>query len=187
MEYKIENTNMEKVNMINTNMGKTKKIVVLALLTAQALVLSIVENRIPLPVTLPGIKLGLANIIVLTTIVFFDLKDVLLIVFLRTILSSLFTGGFTGFLFSISGGILSSLVMNFLYKKMFKVFSIMGISIAGAVMHNLGQLLMASIVMKDFSVMMYLPMLLLSAVIMGSFTGLCANYLIKALRKARIF
>lgn len=183
----MENTDMGKVNMINVNMGKTKKIVVLALLTAQAIVLSIVENWIPLPVALPGIKLGLANIIVLTTIVLFGLKDALVIVFIRTILSSFFTGGFTVFMFSISGGILSILVMNFLYKKMFKVFSIMGISIAGAVMHNLGQLLMASIVMKDFSVMTYLPLLLLSGIIMGSFTGLCTNYLIKALRKARLF
>jgi heptaprenyl diphosphate synthase len=173
--------------MININMGRTKKTIILALLTAQALVLSIVENWIPLPVVLPGIKLGLANIVVLITIVFFGLKDALVIVLVRTVLSSFFSGGFTVFMFSISGGILSSLVMNFLYKKMFKVFSIMGISIAGAIMHNLGQLLMASLIMKDFSVMMYLPILFLSAVIMGSFTGLCSNYLIKALKKTRIF
>lgn len=91
------------------------------------------------------------------------------------------------FMFSISGGILSTLVMNFLYKKMSRIFSIIGISIAGAIMHNLGQLLMASIIMKDFSVMMYLPLLLLAGAIMGGFTGLCATYLIKALKKTRIF
>ncbi|NSW90830.1 MAG: Gx transporter family protein [Firmicutes bacterium] len=168
-------------------MGKTKKMVMLAIFTAQAIVLSIIENWIPLPIALPGIKLGLANIIVLTTIVFLGLKDAFILVILRTVISSLFTGGFTVFLFSIAGGILSTVVMNFMYYKTTGLFSIIGISIAGAVMHNIGQLLMAGVIMKDFSVMAYLPILILSGVIMGSFVGLCSNYLIKALKRTNIF
>jgi len=188
----VEKINMRNDNMRNTknkkaNMRSTRKMVILALLTAQAIVLSIVENWIPLPIALPGIKLGLANIIVLTAIAFFGLKDALVIVLVRAVLSSFSTGGFTVFMFSIAGGILSTLIMNFLYNEMSGLFSITGISVAGAIMHNIGQLLMASIIMKDLSVMMYLPLLLLSGVIMGSFVGMCTGYLIKALKKTKLF
>lgn len=162
---------------------KSKKIVMLALLTTQALVLSIIESWIPFPGMLPGMKLGLANIIVLTTIVFFSLKETLTLILARTILSSFFTGGFINFLFSISGGVLSGIIMYFLYKKRSQVFGIIGVSIAGASMHNLGQLIIASIIMKETSVIMYLPVLLFSGIVTGSFTGLCSSFLIKALCK----
>ncbi len=173
--------------LINMNMSKTKKMVMLAVFSSQAIVLSIIENWIPMPSTFPGVKLGLANIMVIVTIVFFGFKDALILVAIRTVISSLLMGGVTVFLFSISGGILSTVVMSFLYHKYENLFSIIGISIAGAVMHNIGQLLMASFMMKDLSVMNYLPILMISAVVTGCFVGLCSNYLINALNKSKIF
>lgn len=168
-------------------MGKTRKIITLAIFAAQAIVLSMIENLLPLPSALPGIKLGLANIIVITAIVFFGFKDALILVAVRTAVFSLLTGGITLFLYSISGGILSTITMSIMYYKLRGSFSITGISIAGAVMHNIGQLIVACAVMKDLSVINYLPVLMLSGVVSGSFVGICSSYLIKTLRNSGIF
>ncbi len=156
-------------------------------MVAQALVLSIIEAWFPLPLPLPGVKLGLANIITLIVIIFFDLKDTLIVVLLRCVLSSVFFGGVSGFLFSFAGGILSAIVMYTLYKIGSRVFSIIGISIAGAVFHNVGQIFIASLLMKDMVFYTILPLLLISGVIMGLFVGLCSSFLEKALRRTKIF
>ena len=167
-------------------MKKTKKMVLLSIFIAQALVLSIIESWIPVPVAVPGVKLGLANIITIITIVFLGVKPAFLLVLIRVILASAFSGGFVVFLFSLSGGLLSCAVMSLAYKKMGKSLSILGISVIGSVFHNVGQLISASIIMQGLSVMSYLPVLLLSGVIMGIFVGLTSNFLIESLKKAKI-
>jgi heptaprenyl diphosphate synthase len=168
-------------------MKSTKKLVILAILISQALILSIVESWIPMPFPVPGVKLGLANIVTMIVIAFFGLGEAVTVVFLRTLLASFFGGGPTIFLFSLSGGLLSAMVMFFLYKKMSKVMSIIGISIAGAVAHNIGQITVAMILMKDASVLAYLPVLLVSSVITGIFVGMASSFLEKALKKSRVF
>ena len=168
-------------------MSNTKRIVFLGIMVSQALVLSIIEAWIPMPtVMMPGVKLGLANIITLIVIMFFGYKEAFLVVFARCILAAFFGGGLIIFLFSIAGGLLSTGVMAFLYKKMSKVFGVLGISVAGSISHNLGQLTMASFIMKELSVMTYLPILLISGIIMGCFVGLCSGFLAKALKKTGI-
>jgi len=167
--------------------NKTKRIVLLSLMVAQALVLSIIESWVPVPVPIPGVKLGLANIITIIVIIFCDFKDVLIVVLLRCVLSAVFGGGVSGFLFSFAGGILSAIVMYTLYRVGSKVFSIIGISIAGAVFHNIGQIVIASIIMKDMAFYTILPILLVSGVIMGLFVGLCSSFLERALRNTKIF
>jgi heptaprenyl diphosphate synthase len=164
-----------------------RRLVLLALLVAQALVLSIVESWIPIPGTPPGVKLGLANIVTLIAIIFLDSRSALLVVLLRTLLASLYTGSPMIFLFSLAGGVLSTVVMAVLYKRMSKNFSITGISIAGAVSHNLGQMAVASAVTRELAVLSYLPVLLISGIIMGFFIGICTVFLSKALKKTRIF
>jgi len=156
-------------------------------MVAQALVLSIIESWVPVPVPIPGVKLGLANIITIIVIIFCDFKDVLIVVLLRCVLSAVFGGGVSGFLFSFAGGILSAIVMYTLYRVGSKVFSIIGISIAGAVFHNIGQIVIASIIMKDMAFYTILPILLVSGVIMGLFVGLCSSFLERALRNTKIF
>lgn len=168
-------------------MKNTKRFILLALMVSQALILSIVESWIPLPVAIYGIKLGLANIITIMVIIFFGFKEALLVVTIRCILSAIFAGGPIVFLFSIAGGLLSTVVMSLLYKRLSKYFSIIGVSIAGAVTHNIGQIIMACIVMRELSVLSYLPFLLISGIIMGCFVGLCSNFLSKALERARLF
>lgn len=169
-------------------MNSTRKIIILGLLVSQALVLSIIESWIPVPIPVPGVKLGLANIITMIVIVFFGHKEALTVVVVRCILSSIFSGGgWMFFLFSVSGGILSTIVMAVLYKVGRNIFSITGISIAGAIAHNIGQILIAAFFMRDLAVAVVLPVLLVSGCIMGFFVGLASSFLENALRKARVF
>lgn len=164
-------------------MFHTKKIIVLALLVSQALVLSIIENAIPIFVPIPGVKIGLANIISLFTIATFGIKETLTVVILRVILASMFTGGMSAFLYSISGGILSSIIMWIMYNYFYNKFSFISISIIGAVFHNAGQLLTASIVINDIRVFYYFPILLISAVITGTLIGITSKYSINPIKK----
>ena len=168
-------------------MTKTKHLVMLALFISQALILSIIESWIAIPSPVPGVKLGLANIITLVTIVFFGLKDVLVLVTARSLLGSLLGGGLVLFPFSLAGGLLSAVVMYVLRKKMGKSFSLLGISIAGALAHNIGQLSVAAFMTGGFAVFGYLPVLMVSGIVVGCFIGITANLLINALKKTRMF
>ena len=168
-------------------MTKTRHLVLLALFVSQALILSIIESWIAIPSPVPGVKLGLANIITLVTIIFFGLKDTLGVVTVRCILASLLGGGFVLLPYSLAGGILSAAVMYLLKKRMDKSLSLVGISIAGAVAHNLGQLSVAAFMTGGFAVFGYLPVLLASGLVTGCFIGLCAGFLVNALKKTRLF
>ncbi len=160
----------------------TRKVVFLSLMTSLAIILSIVESVIPMPAAIPGIKPGLANIAALAAIVFWGSGEALLIMLVRTIITSFFTGHIFILAFSITGGIMSILVMSLLYRKTRGAFSLTGISIAGSVMHNMGQISVASVIMKDTAVFSYLPVLMVSGVIMGIFTGMCTELLMKAFK-----
>lgn len=166
-------------------MNKTKKMVFLSLLVSIALVIYIVEAQIP--VLFPGIKLGLANAVSLAALIMLGWKEALLIMFLRTLLGSMFGGSMSAFMFSIAGGLLSNIIMIFLYKYLRNSMSLWTISICGAVFHNIGQLLVASFVVQDFRIYIYLPVLLVSAVIAGYFIGICTKFLTNHLNKFPIF
>jgi heptaprenyl diphosphate synthase len=163
-------------------MKDTRKMVILSVLISQALVLHVIERMIPVPIPVPGIKLGLANVISLFTIMIFGWKEALLVVFLRTMLGSFFGGGISSFLYSIAGGILSALVMAILYKYFSKVFSIVAISVVGAVFHNVGQILVASMVVSNANLFFYLPVLLIAGVITGIFIGLTVQMTMRPLK-----
>jgi len=168
--------------------NRVKKTVLLGLFVSQALILSIVESWIPIPSPVPGVKLGLANIITVITIIFFGFREAVSVVIARCVLSSIFGGGgWMLFLFSVTGGVLSSVVMSILYKSGRDKFSITGISIAGAVSHNVGQIFVAAVFMKDLAVAVVLPVLLVSGCIMGFFVGLVSSFLEGVWRKTRIF
>jgi len=158
---------------------KTRKTTSIAMFISMGLVLHIVEGMLPIPFAAPGIKLGLANTVTLIAIIFFRFREVLMIVILRCLLGSFFGGSISGFLFSLTGGILSAVLMWVLYKKFSEYFSFTGISIGGAISHNIGQLLMASIIIEDFRIYVYLPVLMISSVVTGVFIGLVCNYMKK--------
>ncbi len=163
-----------------------KKMMLLAVLASQALVLSVVESWFPVPVGIPGIKLGLSNIITIVALIFFSLSNTFAIVLVKCVLSSLFMGGPVVFAFSICGGILSTLIMWIMIKYMERWLSLVGISIAGSIAHNVGQILIACFIMSDLSVIGYLPILLLSGIIMGTFVGACSTFFVRALKRLNI-
>jgi len=165
-------------------MSKTKKMVVLSLMVSIALVIYVVEAQIP--VLFPGIKLGLANLVSLAALIIFGWKEALLIMVLRTLLGSMFAGSMSAFMFSIAGGLLSNVVMIILYKYFKNSISLWSISIIGAIFHNIGQLLVASFIIQDLRIYIYLPVLLISAVVAGYFIGLSTDFLMKHLNKIPI-
>ena len=165
-------------------MNKTKKMVVLSLMVSIALVIYVIEAQIP--VLFPGVKLGLANVVSLAALIIFGWKEAIVIMFLRTLLGSMFGGSMSAFMFSIAGGLLSNIVMILSYKYFKKYISLWSISIIGAIFHNIGQLLVASFVIQDLRIYVYLPILLISAVLAGYFIGLCTDFLMKHLNKIPI-
>lgn len=167
-------------------MTRTKKLVFIALLVAQALVLHVIEGMIPINFGIPGAKLGLANIITLTALYFFSFKEVLAIVVLKTIMIMLVGGSVSGFLYSLSGGLLSLAAMYIMYRFGRPRVSIIGISVMGAVFHNLGQLLMAALIIQNIKIVFYLPLLIVSAVGTGIFVGLASKYMIVGMEKTGI-
>ncbi|WP_295763390.1 Gx transporter family protein [Clostridium sp. 2218st1_F5_2218SCRN_220325] len=155
---------------------KTKKMVFLGLMVGYSLILYILETYIPNPfiVFFPGAKLGLTNIITLVSLLIFGFKETFIIVTVRVILSSIFAGPMSYLLFSIGGAYLSLIVM-FLVNKI-KGFSVIGVSIAGAIAHNMGQLLVASILVENFLMITYLPFMLATSLVTGLFVGIVSQF-----------
>ena len=150
-------------------------------LIVSALVLHYIESFIP--VLAPGAKLGLANIMTMVTLVLFGFREAVLVVIIRSVLGPLLGGSITGIVYSLSGGILSGIIMSILYLKFETYFSLMGISTAGAVFHNIGQLLTASWIFGSIGILYtYLPVLMLAAIITGNFNGLVTHYILGYLK-----
>jgi len=157
-----------------------KRITTLAILTAVALVLGYVESLFPLNFGVPGIKLGLANTAVLLAIILMGRKEGLLLLLAKVLLSAVLFAGFAGTVYGLAGGLLSWTVMAAL--KDIKAFSSVGISVAGAAAHNLGQILVAMLLTGSTAIIGYFPILLISGTIAGVLTGLIAQALIRALK-----
>lgn len=160
-----------------------RKLVLLALMIALSMGLHAAENMLPFLFPMPGIKLGLANIITVMCLYLFQRREVLIVVILRVILVGLIAGSLLtpGFWISGSGAFLSFLAMAAVCR--FPKFSSVGVSLVGAAAHNIGQLMMVALLMGSRAVFFYLPWLLFWAVPMGLLTGFSAKAAIKALRK----
>ena len=150
--------------MWGENMRKTAY---LAMLTACALIVSYIESVIPMPIPVPGIKLGLANIVTLFLIIYGKKADAALVLIARTVLSSLLFATPINLLYSLGGGLLALLTMSLLSKAYPKRISLIGISVGGACAHNIGQVAVACIILRSASLINYLPVLL----VVGLFTG----------------
>lgn len=157
----------------------TQKIARFGLLTAAALVLGYVESFIPLVPGIPGIKLGLANTMILYAIYIYGASGGVLMMLAKVILSGFLFAGVSAMLYSLAGGILSLAVM--LLVKKFCRASVVGVSVCGACAHNIGQLAVASFVVGTRAIFSFLPILLASALIAGIVTGLAARLVLKAL------
>lgn len=158
-----------------------KRLTKLALLTAVALILFVVEAQIPAPVPIPGVKLGLANIVTVYAMFRFGPKDTLLVLLTRVVLGSVFAGSVMALWFSLAGGLLCWAAMAAL-RKILTEQQLWVCGILGAMCHNLGQMAVCLAVYRSWAVAVYLPVLLLSGIVTGLFTGLTAQFLLKRLQ-----
>lgn len=167
-------------------MKHTNKIVFLSLMISMALVLSVADSKIPILPALPGIKLGLANIITIIILRFYGCKDALIVSIIRCFLASFFYGSLIALILSISGAILSILIMALVFRGYPKYFSMTGISICGAVAHNTGQILAACIITKTVFVFSYLPYLLIIGVISGYGIGFLSKHICSFIEREKL-
>ncbi|MEG1482305.1 Gx transporter family protein [Clostridium sp.] len=170
------------------NFTKTNKIVYMSLLVSMALILFIIENMIPVPFITPGAKLGLANLIIMVSVYTLDsYKDSFTVLILRLLISTMVGGSLSTLMYSAAGGILSFIIIVIVKELGGKYVSIIGVSAAAAVFHNIGQLAVASIILKNIGVFLYLPVLSIAGIGTGIFVGLSANYMIQHLNKLPYF
>lgn len=160
---------------------KTKRIVLLGLLTGLALILFIIELRFPNPFPIPGVKLGLANIVTVYAVFRFKPQETALIVAARVLLGAMFSGNLSALLYSAAGAVCCLLGM-LLLRRVLPEKQLWLCSVIGAMFHNIGQIAAACAVMGSLSVIAYLPMLLLTGSAAGLFTGLTAQLLLSRMR-----
>ena len=166
-------------------MAKTRKLALMALLTAIALTIFVIEAQIPAPVPIPGVKLGLANIITLIAMCLLGKKEAGAVLLVRVLMGAMFAGSPSTLLFSAVGGLFAYLTMC-LTVGLFGEDRLWIVSALAGLAHNAGQLLTCALVVKTPGVFAYAPILAVSGVITGVFTGLAAMYLIRALRNMKI-
>ena len=154
---------------------KVKKLTLMALLTAIALTIFMIEAQIPAPVPIPGIKLGLANIVTVFAVFALGPGEAAAILFCRIFLGAVFAGNFSTILYSGAGGLCAILVTIGL-RKMLTMQQLWVAGALGAVAHSLGQMAMAIAITATPSLAMYLPVMILCSLITGVFTGLCAQF-----------
>ena len=160
------------------------KVAYYGVFTALALIFSYVETLVPIHLGIPGVKLGLANLIIVAALYKMSIKEAYVLSIVRVVLAGLIFGNLFSILYSLAGGLLS-LTLMYLLKKTGK-FSVMGISMAGGVFHNIGQMIMAAIVLESLSITYYFPVLLVSGVLTGFVIGVLSNEMLKRLNKLQI-
>ncbi len=164
-------------------METSKRVGYVGLLVAVGLVLSILESFLPPLLPLPGARLGLANLATVIALFFLGPREALEVTIFRCLLGSLLRGSFIGLALSLSGGVVAWSVMSLLYLLYRVPFSMMGISIAGAVAHNSAQLGMAMLLIRFTGIYHYLPYLLIAALPTGFLVGIIARRLVLALEQ----
>ena len=155
------------------------KVAYFGVFTTLALIFSYVETLIPIQFGIPGVKLGLANLIIVIALYRMKLSEAYLLSIVRVLLAGFIFGNYFSIIYSLAGGLLSLTVMALLRKK--GGFSVIGVSIAGGVFHNIGQLIIASVIVETFSVMYYVPVLLIAGLVTGRLIGIASDGMLKRL------
>lgn len=156
---------------------KTKQITQLGMLLSISLVLGYLESLLPVMAAVPGVKIGLANIVTMLVLYRYGGKQAFFIMLLRVTMAGFLYSGVTGILYGLMGGVCCLIVMALL--KRCPLFSILGVSMAGAISHNAGQIIAAVLVMENAAIFYYLPILCISGVLSGLLVGYLSHLLIK--------
>ncbi|MGO3751491.1 MAG: Gx transporter family protein [Peptoniphilaceae bacterium] len=162
---------------------KYRKLVFLSLLTSIGLVLGLFESSMPLPILFPGARLGLSNMVVLISLVFFGYKEGFIVAIFKSIALMLVTGAVSSLIFSMFGSILSSITMILAHKYLSKYLSLIGVSLIGSAFHNIGQIMAASLILSSSAIFSYLPFLLILGLFTGYFVGLASIFAVNNLNK----
>ena len=157
---------------------KTKKLTQLSLLTAIALTIFMVEAQIPALVPIPGIKMGLSNIITVFTVFVMGPKEGISVLFVRIFLGAVFAGNFSTIFYSAAGGA-CAIGVTILLKKILTEKQLWIAGCCGAIAHSIGQMGMAILLSGTPGLAVYLPVMIAASILSGSFTGLCAQFLVK--------
>ena len=163
---------------------KTKKVAMLGLTIALAMIMSYIEALVPLSFAVPGIKMGLANIVIIFVLYKFSMKDAVLVSAIRVILVSLLFSNVMAMWYSLAGAVLSLSVM-WILKKTDK-FSVIGVSVAGGIMHNVGQIIMAVILLGTEQIALYLPVLIITGTVTGVIIGIVSGLVINRFKNIRL-
>ena len=159
---------------------KTKKLTVMALTTALAMIISFVESQIPAFVAVPGVKMGLANIAVVFALYKLGWKEAVAVSLVRVVLVSMLFGSIASLFYSLAGAVLSLAGMGLLKKG--GRFTEIVVSVAGGILHNIGQIAMASIILETDALRYYLPFLLLSGIVAGVVIGVVSPIMVRRIQ-----
>ena len=159
-----------------------RRLTELALLSSVALIIFVIELRIPNPFPIPGVKLGLANIVTVYAVFRYQPAETAVIVSVRLLLGAMFSGNPSALLYSAAGAVCCLLGMLAL-RNVLPEKQIWLCSVIGAMLHNAGQITAAIIIMRSFSVIAYLPLLLVTGSLAGVFTGLCTQLLLNRIKR----
>jgi len=162
------------------NSKRVKKLTQCAMLTALALIFSYIEFLIPISIGLPGIKLGIANVVIVVAIYKLGASYGLVINIARILLAALLFGNMFSAIYALCGGLLSLIVMVLLKKT--NLFSIVGVSMAGGVFHNVGQILIATVLVSSVKALYYFPVLLFAGLVTGIINGVISTLILRALK-----
>ena len=163
---------------------KVRKLTELGVLTAVSLIIFVIELQIPNPFPIPGIKLGLANIITVYAVYHYKAHEVAAMVAVRLLLGAVFSGNFMALIYSASGAFLC-LVGMLLLRRFIDERHLWIASVLGAVLHNTGQMAAALIVTRTAQLLLYYPFLIVSGCLAGAFTGLCAQIVTARLKRRK--
>lgn len=151
------------------------------MLTAVMLVLGYVEHLIPIGAGVPGIKIGLSNSVLLYALYILGAKSAFVLMIVKVILSGLLFGGVSAMMYSLAGGVLSMLGM--MLVRRIPGVGIVGVSVVGAVLHNIGQVVLAMLILNTDKLLYYLAILVLAGIFTGIFTGIVAGMVLRALKR----
>ena len=166
-----------------SNQERTQRIALCGLLIAMMLVLGFIESRIPINAGIPGIKLGLSNGVLIFAVYMLDIPTAWLLMVLKVTLSGLLFGGFNTIMYALAGGVLSMLTMTLLSR--IKGMHPVTVSMAGGVMHNVGQVALAMILLHTRQLLYYMAILILVGLACGALTGIVASSVMKHLKVLR--
>lgn len=160
---------------------KTSKVALEGMFVALAFLLAFLESLLPISLGIPGVKLGLANLVVMVTLFIIGPLEAFGISMVRIILAGFTFGSMASLIYAMAGGLVSYIIMVLAYHS--KLFSVKGVSILGGVFHNIGQILIAMVVVSDSRLLFYLPVLILAGTITGYLIGLLADLMIKNVQR----